>query len=233
MVPHMRGLGVVLMTLVATACGGQTNGSPGAGTDGSGLDEDATAPPWDGGTADATDAGAKLCTVNCNGLEAWFVGACPPVGPCASTEPPSDASTSDESVGDDDAGPCSPGQTFCLEGCSVAYPTCVVGACPPPPPCPPPGADTICPDTGQRMCQPCLNVTPSCVDIGVCLPAKSCPASGADDAGPACAQGQQPCPVDCLGDYLCLSASSQGMECPPVCGPPAEACDNGICVPMR
>ena len=39
-----------------------------------------------------------------------------------------------------------------------------------------------------------------------------------DGAAPDCAGGEQACPVDCLGDYVCLDdPGPQGMECPPVC----------------
>jgi hypothetical protein len=142
--------GAVVVLMLAVGCGGQTSrGAPVSMDAGPSTDGDSACGPAEqlcnvcgilGCYAGACPvhscltqvmcpAGDALCPT-CLGMacqELSAGGTCPPVGPCASTEPPSDASPSGGSPGDDDAGDddanagCPSDKYACLEGCAGTY----------------------------------------------------------------------------------------------------------------
>jgi len=151
---------------------------------------------------DADGAGASLCTVSCNGEQAWLVGSCPPVGPCAVSPnpPPVDAgdSASPETTCQATAIcscpeiPAGPGRCF-AEG---APPCCcpAVSLCPGW--CQPPfGGPVLC-DGGSEEASP--------ID------------AGADESDAACPDGQYLCPA-CPGPgTICQDHECAGPNCPPI-----------------
>lgn len=185
--PPMRGVAVLCVAFLAAGCGGRANGSLGAATGGSGLDEDATAPPWKDGMTGATDAGTNVCTVCPGSCKGYGADATPCGDAAAESDGGSHADAGPDGGYDPIPGPppCPPGQRFCF-GCS--------------------GPLFCLPDSESCPADPCASIDDAGMPLGD---------ADAEELDAGCPAGEVLCDVGC-GPYgpRCAQVADPGL-CPP------------------